>query len=117
MLAANSMRFVDLSCIGLFLLITGYLKSEKPINAKYFTSLVPILISYIVITAGIYFCGNLIVGGDLSLKTLLKRILTFSYYSWYVEMYIGLVLFSPFINLAVKKISVPITKAIISRFA
>lgn len=104
MLAANSTRIIEFSCIGLFLMLTGYLKSEKPINVKYFTGLVPILLSYAVVTGAIYFCASSILGMSVSFIEMIKKILTFSYYSWYVEMYIGLILFSPFINITLKNV-------------
>ena len=107
MWVANSVRIICSSCIGLFLLITGYLKSAKPINKKYFTGLIPIVTAYVIVTVVLYFAFAFIDGNPISVKLLIKNILHFSYYGWYVEMYIGLILVSPIINLAIEKIEKP----------
>lgn len=101
---ANSARWLTFGCNAMFMLLTGYLKTASPWNKRYYKSLVAVLVGYVltcVISYPIrYFC----LGETDPLGVWLTRFATFSNYAWYVEMYIGLFLFSPLINLALDKI-------------
>ncbi len=101
---ANSARWLTFGCNAMFMLLTGYLKTASPWNKRYYKSLVAVLVGYVltcVISYPIrYFC----IGEKDPLGVWLTRFVTFSNYAWYVEMYIGLFLFSPLINLALDKI-------------
>ena len=101
---ANSARWLTFGCNAMFILLTGYMKTASPWNKRYYKSLVAVLVGYVltcVISYPIrYFC----IGEKDPLEVWLTRFATFSNYAWYVEMYIGLFLFSPVINLALDKI-------------
>lgn len=99
------LRTAALSCVPLFIIITGYLHKEKEFNKYYFSSLVPVLFSYFIIAA---LCEVMkIAAGETT--NILKGILhvfdfTANGYAWYVEMYIGLFVLIPFINLFYKSL-------------
>lgn len=101
---ANSARWLVYGCNAMFMLLTGYLKSTSPWNKRYYRSLVGVLVGYVltcIISYPIrYFC----LGERDGLNVWLTRFGTFSNYAWYVEMYIGLFLFSPLVNLALDQI-------------
>jgi len=94
-------RFTSLSCVPLFIMLTGYLNRKKTLTAAYFRGIIPVLISYAVISV---FCILYAVyKGNTSYDVFssIRSILSFSAngYAWYVEMYIGLFLLIPFLNL------------------
>ena len=101
---ANCFRWLFFSCNGLFLLLTGYLKSIKPFTKDYYKGLLPILAGYALTCLITYPIRHFALGETLSIFQWIGNFLTFSNYSWYLEMYIGLILFSPVINLALAQI-------------
>lgn len=101
---ANCFRWLFFSCNGIFLLLTGYLKSTKPFTKDYYRSLLPILVGYGLTCLITYPIRHFALGERLSVFEWIGNFLTFSNYSWYLEMYIGLILFSPLLNLALAQI-------------
>lgn len=104
MWGANCFRWLFFSCNGLFLLLTGYLKSTKPFTKDYYKSLLPILVGYGLTCLITYPIRHFSLGEDLSFWEWIGNFLTFSNYAWYLEMYMGLLLFSPVINLALAQV-------------
>ncbi|MCD7714836.1 MAG: acyltransferase family protein [Lachnospiraceae bacterium] len=104
MIAAVCGRIIFMSCVPMFLMITGYLKCEKPWSRRYYFSLLPILISWAVISFICIGYKILIDGTEKSLYAWAVEFFDYSgaNYGWYIEMYIGLLLLSPFVNLAWK---------------
>jgi len=89
-------------CVPLFILITGYLNNKLEYNKSFFKGLFKILIIWFFYSIIEYFVLNIMNGNidSLNIKDLLFSITSFKacYYSWYIEMYIGLYLFSPILN-------------------
>ena len=100
MWAADSFRWLFFSCNGIFMLLTGYLKCEKPLNKAYYRSLLPILMGYLLTCVFSFPIRHFLLDEPLSLFAWVEKMVTFGNYAWYVEMYIGLFLFAPVINLA-----------------
>lgn len=94
-------RGFNLVCVPLFILLTGYLMNKKTLSKKYFLGIVKTLSIYILISIPCYFHQQYFTGGESSLRGLILGILGFTAtkYSWYIEMYIGLFLLIPFLNL------------------
>lgn len=97
---AGSFRWLSVSCIGLFLMLTGYLRSGSPEPRDCWRGLPGVLLGYLaacVITIPI---RHFLLGDTLSLSGWLRRLFGFSalYYGWYVEMFLGLTLLTPFLN-------------------
>ena len=87
-------------CVPLFMILTGYCKSNKKMDQKHFKSIKNIILVYLIISLiCIPFKMYYLKTSD-SLKDLVIGIFRFSTnnYAWYVEMYIGLFLLIPFIN-------------------
>lgn len=95
------LRFLAMSAVPLFLLLTGYLNNKKEISKKYYKSIIPILVSYIGISLAEFLGTSIYMGTELNLKLGIIQILNFTAngYAWYVEMYIGLFLLIPFLNI------------------
>lgn len=99
------LRQFCMSCVPLFLILSGYLQKNKRPCISYYLGIIPLCISYVVISAMCiaayalqgYINGNM----DITPVTAIYKILDFSAngYSWYFEMYIGLFLLIPFLNL------------------
>ena len=100
MLVMTVMRSTFMICVPLFIMLTGYLMSRKTLSRGYYHGIVK--------TLGIYLLA--------SLACAIYKIVNFGYkptwmiwglfdyttanYAWYIEMYIGLFLLIPFLNLA-----------------
>lgn len=89
-------------CVPLFILITGYLNNKLEYNRSFFRGLFNILVIWFFYSIIEYFVLNIMNGNidNLNIKDLLFSITSFKacYYSWYIEMYIGLYLISPILN-------------------
>ncbi len=104
---ANSFRWLFFSCNGIFMILTGYLKTASPLNRKYYHGLWVVLIGYFLTCVVTFPVRHFLLGERLSLAQWVDKMIHFANYSWYVEMYIGLVLISPMINLALDRLTSP----------
>ena len=88
-------------CVPLFIILTGYLKNKKSLSKKYYLGIVKIIAIYLIVSIICLIFKRVYLLEEISFKTAIKQILNFSAapYSWYVEMYIGLFLLIPFLNL------------------
>lgn len=100
MWAPNSFRWLFYSCNGIFMILTGYLKSTKQLSKTYYRSLLPILMGYFLTCVFSFPVRHFLLNEKLSVFQWIEKMVTFANYGWYVEMYIGLFLMAPFINLA-----------------
>lgn len=87
-------------CVPLFIMATGYLMNHKKFEKKYYKGIFKILYIYIMVSI-LLLIYKRVNGPEISLWKMFLSILGFSgaKYSWYVEMYIGLFLIIPFLNL------------------
>ena len=103
MWSADVWRWLFFCCNGIFMMLSGYLRCNKTDLHDCYRGLIPVLLGYTLccmITFPIqYLLDEKMTFGYIS------RYVTFGNYAWYVEMYIGLVLFSPVINLGLKQMS------------
>lgn len=103
-----NMRWLFTTCVPLFLIVTGFLQCKKEFNKKFLLGGLLILTTYIVISLISIWYKIGALGQIYSLKSVMKAILNFSGngYSWYVEMYFGLFLLIPFINLILSELKI-----------
>lgn len=94
------MRFVSMSGVPLFLILSGYLCCEKKLSRTYYGAALPILISYLCISIAVIVCCFVMKLRTYTVWSAIAGILNFTAhdYAWYVEMYIGLFLLIPFLN-------------------
>lgn len=102
MMLAAAGRCVFMCCIPLFLMLTGYLKCGKEWKKGYYHSLPPMLVTWVIVSLICLWYKISVAGQE---KTAVQWITEFfdfklANYSWYIEMYIGLLLVSPFLNAA-----------------
>lgn len=102
MWSADVWRWLFFCCNGIFMMLSGYLRCKKTDIRDCYRGLIPVLVGYVLCCA-IIFPVQYLLGEHLSYGDWMFRLLNFGNYAWYVEMYIGLVLFSPVINLGLKQ--------------
>ena len=100
------LRWIFYIGVPLFIIITGYLNTNKKFSKEYYKKLNKILISYVFISCICilfricYFHEHM-----RKLKWIISVFdFTADGYSWYVEMYIGLFLLIPFLNILYKEL-------------
>ena len=91
-------RTLSMTCVPLFLLLTGYLMSIKKIELdfRYFFRIIRVVGIYILSTILILFFTKNYLHQNINI---FWNIINFQQYSWYVNMYIGLFVIIPFLNI------------------
>ena len=95
------MRTFFMICVPLFIMLSGYLMKNKKLGGKYYLGIVKTLGVYLLASIANYLYRVLYLKENISVLSLGTGVLDFSIapYAWYVEMYIGLFLLIPFLNL------------------
>lgn len=95
------MRTMFMSCVPLFLILSGYLMRNKKACLKYYCAINRTLWIYLLASLMHLFFKINVWGNAMSFKEAVLSVLDFTAanYSWYVSMYIGLYLMIPFLNL------------------
>lgn len=100
MLLPNMARWLFSACNGMFMLMTGYLKTKRPWDRDYYRGLWTVLAGYGLTCLISYPIRHFLYGEEHTLLQWLDRFFTFDGYGWYIGMYVGLILLSPVLNLA-----------------
>lgn len=106
MLLSTILRWLFFTCVPLFLLATGFLRCKKEVNKKYYFSLFPIYISYVLSAIiGVFVKYNFTDAISSGFGYDFLTLLSFKNgYAWYLEMFLGLAVLIPFINLSYNNI-------------
>ena len=82
------------------MLLSGFLLSTKPFNKDYYKRGINVISSYIFFSMVVILFRKYYLQDDLSWLKWVLKIFDFSAipYAWYIEMWIGLFLLSPFLN-------------------
>lgn len=87
--------------VPLFLMLTGYLNLNKiELSKKYYRSIWRVLAAYLFFSVATIVFRKYFLGHEKSVVQWVLQITSFSAipYGWYIEMWIGLFLFTPFLN-------------------
>ena len=86
--------------VPLFMMLTGYLNIYKTPSKKYYKGMVRVLVAYLFFSIVTIAFRTCYLGKELSLVQWVLKIFDYSAipYSWYIEMWIGLALLTPFLN-------------------
>lgn len=105
--SSMSIRNLGLLSIHLFMLLTGYIQAEKKIapDLKYFSKLVKFTIPHILVILSAFLVNIIFHHESYSVFTVVKNLFLYPGYSWYVELYIGLFLMIPFLNIIWQNLS------------
>ena len=94
-------RMTAIICVPLFIILTGYLQKNKQVTKSYYKKIIPILVLYVFYSIVAILFRIIILKENQSIVQWISLIEKFSAcrYAWYIEMFIGLFLISPFLNL------------------
>lgn len=94
-------RTFFLYCVPLFIMLTGFLLNHKTVSLKYYKGILKTLLVYVIVSIVLIIYNNIQNGAGYSVSDSFFMMLSFSgaKYSWYVEMYIGLFMIIPYLNL------------------
>lgn len=98
LLLPNTFRWLFYTCNGVFLMLTGYLRGTKKVQRGFYRGLIPVLVGYLVICVITFPIRHFLIGEKDTLEGWLTKLVTFANYAWYLEMYVGLILLSPMLN-------------------
>lgn len=89
-------------CVPLFMVLSGYLMRKKNANKGYFCKIFKTLIIYFLASVFCVLAKIYLFDMELDMLKIVEGFFEFTNapYAWYVEMYIGLFLLAPFLNLA-----------------
>lgn len=95
------MRSFFIICVPLFITLSGYLLNRKKLEKNYYKRISKIIITYILASLLCVLYSIVFLKQDLTIKNIILNIFNFSaaQYSWYIEMYLGLFLLIPFLNI------------------
>ncbi len=98
---AVTARTLFMICVPLFMILTGYLMCRKTLSKKYYGGIVKILIVYVLISIAVWVFRNIHLKENVDFWNFIQGTLNGSmvWYAWYMEMYFGLFLLIPFLNL------------------
>lgn len=107
MFVMSCMRSFFMVCVPLFVVLSGYLEKEKKLCKAYFFKITKVLSIYILASIAVFIYKNFFLNNNLTFKDLIRGLLDFSMadYAWYIEMYIGLFLLIPFLNVLYNSLS------------
>ncbi len=94
-------RHLSFCCVPIFIILSGYLQRNKGFSLIYYKGIIPIGLSYILISL-LSLAAKAISSPEITLTPayVIARLLDFTAndYAWYFEMYVGLFLLIPFLN-------------------
>lgn len=96
-----TMRTFCMICVPLFMILSGYLLNQKQLTASYYTRIIPILTTYVLCSILCIIFKILYKHENITFKSAFLSLFNFTgaNYSWYINMYIGLFLMIPFLNI------------------
>lgn len=100
----GALRTLCMICVPLFMLLTGYLSAEKRVEISpkgllhCYSRLVPILLAYMLSDVLILLAKHFCLGENVTWQSGIQNILSYDQYAWYMNMYLGLALMIPFLN-------------------
>ena len=101
-LASVGLRMIVGTCVAMFMMLTGYLCSEKKLSARYYLGFLRIYEIYLVCSAFTFLVRAFVQHEPTSLSYMAGAVINFYgiEYAWYLLMYLGLFLMIPFLNLS-----------------
>ena len=91
-------RWLFMTCVPLFILLTGYFKINKKLELAHYKSLIPIMAAYFVISILKILASNQLYGTVYSFEDAMRNLFNYQM-AWYVGMYIALMIMVPFFNI------------------
>ncbi|MCM1297942.1 MAG: acyltransferase family protein [Firmicutes bacterium] len=88
-------------CVPMFIMLSGYLMNGKAPAKKYFLGVTKVIFMYLISSVVFAAFEGFYLHREVSLKKFITDFLSYkgTTYAWYIEMYIGLYLLIPFLNM------------------
>ena len=101
MIFMTAFRWLFFTSVPLFLMLTGFLQNKKKLSKDFYRGIIPVLSSYLFISIATIFVRIFKFHEQKSIMLWIVSIFDFTAveYAWYVEMFIGIFLLIPFLNL------------------
>ena len=95
-------RWITYTCVPIFMTVSGYLMKNKKLDKKYYLGLLRVIVIYIVVSIIRMRFNHEHYGTEFDSWSILRGFLQYSNanYGWYVNYYIALFAFIPFLNMA-----------------
>ncbi len=95
-------RWITYTCVPIFMTVSGYLMKNKKLDKKYYLGLLRVIVIYIVVSIICMRFNHEHYGTEFDSWSILRGFLQYSNanYGWYVNYYIALFAFIPFLNMA-----------------
>lgn len=90
-------RWLFMSCVPLYMMLTGFFKCNKEQDRAHYLSLIPIGVSYLFFSVIRIILSNYYLGGTYGVKEALQVLGDYSI-AWYVGFYFSLMAIAPFLN-------------------
>lgn len=91
-------RNLAMTCVPLFIIISGYLLGFKKASLSYYKKFGSIFLIYSLAMFFVTLVDNLSNINHLLIKKYILNVFMFEYYGWYVSMYFGLFILAPVLN-------------------
>ena len=100
-LPSISVFWIAYTCVPLFMITTGYLMKNKTLSGKYYLGIIKVIVFYLTVST-ICLINKVKNGVVVTPWEILRGYVRFGHcdYSWYVEQYIVIFMFIPFLNMA-----------------
>ena len=100
MFIQGMMHSIFMVGVPLFIMLTGYLNINKTPTKKYYWGMIRVLAAYTIFSIATIAFRKFYLDENLSLVQWILKIFNYSAipYAWYIEMWIGLALLTPFLN-------------------
>lgn len=94
-------RGLFINCVPMFMTLSGYLLCTKTLSVQYYKKIGKTYFSYVLASLACIVFSALHLKKTWTLRSVIVGILEFTAapYAWYIEMYLGLFLLIPFLNL------------------
>ncbi len=103
MIFPTAIRWLGICAVPLFMIISGYFKSNATISKKHYFGIIPLLCTHIFISSLRIWVDWYFHGQAIDTQYIIDRLIYFKY-GWYIRLYIGMLLIMPFFNVAYKSI-------------
>ena len=99
MFVMTAMRWLFVTAVPLFFMLTGYFKKNKTANRSHYMALIPLTISYAVISVAKMILYNRLYGKIYGIKEMLQNLGNYQI-AWFMGLYLCVFLLIPFLNKA-----------------
>ena len=99
MFTMTAFRWLFVTAVPLFFMLTGYFMKNRTFGSKHYRGIIPLLISYTVISTGKMILYNRLFGKMYGIKEMFINLGNYQI-AWYMGLYICVFLLVPFLNKA-----------------